>query len=179
MYEIFCRLLEEKNLKPADVSKATGIQESFFSNWKKKQHMINPEQAILIADYLGVSLDYLYRGKDSAKKSDSGRDYYFSDAAAEIAETIYKRKELNDLFSIVKKISAKGITIIIHTASSFIDEGIFEYTDNNEPYPVLDGSKSSSAVYPNLSDMQEASDLESERNRIKKVGSADKDRKAE
>lgn len=34
MYEIYCKLKDEKGLKDADVVKATGITKSTFSDWK-------------------------------------------------------------------------------------------------------------------------------------------------
>lgn len=35
MYEIFAKLLEEKGLKAADVTRATGIKSPVFSEWKR------------------------------------------------------------------------------------------------------------------------------------------------
>lgn len=37
MYEIFARLLAEKGLRAADVTRATGIKSPVFSEWKKRQ----------------------------------------------------------------------------------------------------------------------------------------------
>ena len=34
MYEIYCKLRDEKGCKDADVAKATGITKSTFSDWK-------------------------------------------------------------------------------------------------------------------------------------------------
>lgn len=34
MYEIYCKLRDERGLKDADVVKATGITKSTFSDWK-------------------------------------------------------------------------------------------------------------------------------------------------
>lgn len=35
MYEVFAKLLKEKGLKAADVTRATGIKSPVFSEWKK------------------------------------------------------------------------------------------------------------------------------------------------
>lgn len=65
MYERFLRLLELNNKKQADVSKATGIAASVFSEWKKGKSTPKLEKLILIADYFNVTIDYLATGKDS------------------------------------------------------------------------------------------------------------------
>lgn len=56
MYELFARLLEERGLTTADVSKATGISKSAFSEWKSgRTKEMKVERLQKIADYLDVS----------------------------------------------------------------------------------------------------------------------------
>lgn len=64
MYEIFEQLLQRYGVTPYKVSKATGISQSSLSDWKMGK--ITPKTATLkkIADYFGVSLDYLTTGKE-------------------------------------------------------------------------------------------------------------------
>ena len=64
MYEIFELLLKEHGITTYQVSKATGISQSTFSNWKARRNLISPEKGKIIADYFGVSLDYLMTGKE-------------------------------------------------------------------------------------------------------------------
>ena len=64
MYEIFAKLLEEKGLKAADVTRATGIKSPVFSEWKKGKSKPNTEKMIKIANYLGVTVEYLTTGKN-------------------------------------------------------------------------------------------------------------------
>ena len=64
MYEIFERLLQEKGLKAADVSRATGIKSPVFSEWKKGKSKPNTEKMIKIAKFLDVSVEYLMTGKE-------------------------------------------------------------------------------------------------------------------
>ena len=68
MYEIFVKLLEKYGLTAYKVSKATGIAGSTFSDWKYGRS--NPKQDKLqkIADYFGVSLEYLMTGKEDVVK---------------------------------------------------------------------------------------------------------------
>lgn len=65
MYEIFAQLLAEKNLKAADVCRATGIKSPVFSEWKKGKSKPNTEKMLKIANFLGVSVEYLMTGKES------------------------------------------------------------------------------------------------------------------
>lgn len=59
MYEIFEELLKEKNVKVADVSRATGIKPTTFSEWKRGKYKPKDDKRQKIAEYFGVSLDYL------------------------------------------------------------------------------------------------------------------------
>lgn len=91
MYEVFERLLELKNVTVSDVSRATGINQSVFSNWKARRNLISGKNAILIADYFGVSLDYLMNGREK-------ESYYTDEKTAKIAQEIVENKELSLLF---------------------------------------------------------------------------------
>lgn len=66
MYEIFERLLNERNLRTSDVVKATGLSATFFSDWKsgksKRPNIVNLQK---VADFFGVSVDYLSNGEES------------------------------------------------------------------------------------------------------------------
>ena len=64
MYEIFVQLLDRTGKKASDVAKATGIPSSTFSDWKKGKSSPKAEKLQKIADYFGVSVDYLMTGKE-------------------------------------------------------------------------------------------------------------------
>ena len=68
MYEIFEQLLQKYGVTPYKVSKATGISQSSLSDWKMGK--ITPKTSTLqkIADYFGVSLDYLTTGKEASEE---------------------------------------------------------------------------------------------------------------
>ena len=67
MYDIFEQLLQKHGVTTYQVSKATGISQSTFSNWKSRRNLLSADKATLIANYFGVSLDYLMTGKDEPK----------------------------------------------------------------------------------------------------------------
>lgn len=64
MYEIFLKLLNEKGVTAYKVGKATGIAGSTFTDWKNGRSVPKQEKLQKIADYFGVSLDYLMTGKE-------------------------------------------------------------------------------------------------------------------
>ena len=70
MYEIFEYLLQKHGVTTYQVAKATGISQSTFSNWKSRRNLLSPDKAKLIADYFGVTLDYLMTGKKETNDDD-------------------------------------------------------------------------------------------------------------
>lgn len=59
MYERFEQLLKERGIKAYRVSQDTGINSSMFTDWKKGRHMPTAARLQKVADYFGVSLDWL------------------------------------------------------------------------------------------------------------------------
>ena len=98
MYEIFAKLLELKGLKAADVSRATGIKSPVFSEWKKGKSKPNIDKMIKIANFLGVSVEYLTTGEEK----DGGEKYYLNEETAKAAQEIFENKELRMLFDVAR-----------------------------------------------------------------------------
>ena len=98
MYEVFEQLLQKFGVTTADVCKATGIGQSTMSNWKSRRNLISGKNAQLIADYFGVSVDYLMTGKEK----EGGEKYDINDETASIAQDIFENKELRLLFDAAK-----------------------------------------------------------------------------
>ena len=59
MLEIYIKLRDKAGVRDSDVAKNTGIPQSTFSDWKKGKSSPKHEKLQKIADYFGVSLDYL------------------------------------------------------------------------------------------------------------------------
>ena len=68
MYEIFVQLLDRTGKKASDVAKATGIPSSTFLTGKKGKSSPKAEKLQKIADYFGVSVDYLMTGKEEPEE---------------------------------------------------------------------------------------------------------------
>lgn len=94
MYEIFAKLMKAKGCSAYQVSKDTGIAQSTLSDWKSGKSIPKADKIQNIADYFGVSAEYLMTGEE---KKD-GPKYYLNDETAAIAQDIFENKELRLLF---------------------------------------------------------------------------------
>lgn len=68
MYEIFEQLLQKHGITAYKVSKETGITQSTLSDWKRGRSTPKTDNMKKIADYFGVSLDYLTTGKETTEQ---------------------------------------------------------------------------------------------------------------
>ena len=66
MYDVFMDLLKKKGVKAYDVSKETGISSSVFTDWKKGRYTPKADKLQKIADYFGVSLEYMMTGSEAS-----------------------------------------------------------------------------------------------------------------
>ena len=105
MYEVFEHLLQKFGVTTAEVCKATGIGQSTMSNWKSRRNMISGKNAQLIADYFGVSVDYLMTGREK----EGGEEYYLNDETREIAQEIFENPDLKSLFDMSRKMPPERV----------------------------------------------------------------------
>lgn len=66
MYEIYCKLRDEKGVKDSAVAKATGIGQSTFSDWKSGRSEPKKDKLEKIADYFHVPVSTFYEDEDEA-----------------------------------------------------------------------------------------------------------------
>lgn len=66
MYEIFEKLLIERGVTAYRVAKETGISSATLTDWKKGRSKPKMEKLQKIADYFGVSIDYLCGNEEKA-----------------------------------------------------------------------------------------------------------------
>ncbi len=56
-------LINKKNLKTADLAKKLDIQQSVLSNWKKRNTNPPMEYALVICEFLGITIEELITGQ--------------------------------------------------------------------------------------------------------------------
>lgn len=97
MYEIFESLLLENGVKSATVAKETGIAKSTFSDWKKGKSSPKQDKLKKIADYFGVSVEYLMTGKEPTL------DYLYTDENAEFLIDVTRKAKDSKFIEQMKK----------------------------------------------------------------------------
>ena len=99
MYERFLELLNKHQTTAYQVAKATGISQNTFSDWKKGRSTPKIDKMQKIADYFGVSVDYLL-GKPVQKETPPALTKKDErDIERKLAETEDNMNRLNDIFS--------------------------------------------------------------------------------
>ena len=102
MFERYLEMLKEKKLKNIDVSRATGIPASTFSDWKKGKSSPKRDKIEKIANFFEINPDWLAGTSNVKTKSQEYPHqkvpYYFNSETSKIAQEIYNNKELSLLF---------------------------------------------------------------------------------
>lgn len=70
MYEIFEQLLQKHGLTAYRVAKEAGVTQTALSNWKSGRSTPTTKTLQKIADYFGVTIDYLMTGKEPEEQSE-------------------------------------------------------------------------------------------------------------
>ena len=96
VYERIESLRKERKISQGNLEKELGFSNGSISKWKTS--MPKPERLQKIADYFGVTVDYLMTGNES----DGKERYYTNDETASIAQEIFDNKELRPLFDAAK-----------------------------------------------------------------------------
>lgn len=65
MYEVFEHLLQKNGVTPYKVAKEAGVTQTALSNWKSGRSTPTAKTLQKIADYFGVTIDYLMTGEKS------------------------------------------------------------------------------------------------------------------
>lgn len=68
MYSNFEKILKQKKLSSYKVAKEAGVTQTSLSNWKNGKSVPSTTTLQKIADYLGVTVDYLMNGEEIDKK---------------------------------------------------------------------------------------------------------------
>lgn len=74
MYEIYQKLRDERGLKDSDVAREASVSKSTFSDWKVGRSKPGIKKLQKIADFFGVTVDYLMTGKEDEQKGKDNTD---------------------------------------------------------------------------------------------------------
>lgn len=74
MYEVFEQLLQKYGVTSYKVAKEAGVTQTALSNWKSGRSTPTTKTLQKIADYFGVTIDYLMTGKEDSERSESKQE---------------------------------------------------------------------------------------------------------
>jgi len=105
MYEIYEKLLKQKGCRTVDVCDATGIRQSLISDWKAGRYTPKVDKLQKIADFFGVSVEYLMTGENPS-------GYYINPETAAAAQKMFENPELRVLFDAARDASPEDLKIV-------------------------------------------------------------------
>lgn len=71
MYEVFEQLLQKHGVTSYKVAKEAGVTQTALSNWKSGRSTPTTKTLQKLADYFGVTIDYLMTGKDESEQKEA------------------------------------------------------------------------------------------------------------
>ena len=130
MYEIYCKLRDKNGKKDADVAKATGITKSTFSDWKSGRSTPKNEKLQKIADYFGVTVDYLMTGKKEEPNikvyDEHDNVIVLDDETLEIIDSLRSKPEMQILFSVSKNATKEDILKAVKIIEALKDDSEYK-----------------------------------------------------
>lgn len=94
MYDIFEKLCTEKGVTPYRVCKETGLTTSTISNWKAGRYTPKADKLQKIADFFGVSIEFLMGTEEKEESS----IYYTNEETAKLAQEMFEDEDMRSLF---------------------------------------------------------------------------------
>ena len=116
-YDVYLELCKNTGKRPSVVAAELGINKSNVSNWKNNGYTPRGEALQRIADYFGVTTDYLLTGEQTKKSpSESGEGRAIDvvdDELREYLDELRSRPEKKLLFSVTKNATKEQIEAIV------------------------------------------------------------------
>ncbi len=108
MYEVFMQLLQKYGVSSYEVAKKTGVTQTAISNWKSGRSTPKVETMKKIADYFGVTVDYLMTGsgidiQQNIMTDEEKRIYEYAKRLLALGMTPEKLEKLVDAVEDIQK----------------------------------------------------------------------------
>ena len=108
--EIIRELCRKNNITIQRLEQVLGFSNASIA---KATSNMKAEKLKAIADYFGVTMEYLMTGKDPEQASSEGNKYYFDDESAELADFAHKNPEYKALFDASRKVKPEDINFVL------------------------------------------------------------------
>jgi transcriptional regulator with XRE-family HTH domain len=126
VYEIYCKLRDEKGVKDADVARGTGIGKSTFSDWKSGRSAPKNEKLFKIAEYFGVPADVFgvnntveFDAKKIIRAYHKNESYYENEETARLAQEALEDSDMRILLSAKKDLKPDDFKMIVDMVKRF------------------------------------------------------------
>lgn len=113
-YDRYCGLCQNKGVSPSRAAIEMGISKGTVSVWKNKGTYPQAAQLNKIADYFGVSTDYLL-GKEEGHEpavtvyDEDDHVVHLDEETLELIDSLRSRPEMKMMFSVTKKATREDI----------------------------------------------------------------------
>lgn len=108
MYEIFMQLCQKHGETPNAIGRKLGIASSTLTDWKKGRSAPKIDKMLAIADYFGVSVEYLMTGKETEHEP-----YYYNEETRELADYAFKNPDYKILMSASRDLSPEDLKYVL------------------------------------------------------------------
>lgn len=127
MYAIFEKLCKEKGISSYRVSKDTGIATATLSDWKNGKSHPKADKIQILADYFGVSPQYISTGVENIQH----QEYYTDDETADVAYKMATNPELRALFDVQRDMDREDLEALYNMALALKRKS--ERLDSDDP----------------------------------------------
>lgn len=112
-YDLFCRLCEERGVSVTRATVDMGLSRTIGSKWKRTGATPNGETLSRIAEYFGVTTDFLLSDGQLPEKTEQAAIDVVDDDLREYLDALRSRPEQRLLFSVTKNATRSQIEAIV------------------------------------------------------------------
>ena len=128
-YDLFCELCQKKGVSPTRATVEIGLSRTIGTKWKTTGATPKGETLSKIADYFGVSVDYLL-GNDQKQKAPAEDEGRFKEGelirldadSMEILRAVRERPDMKILFSVTKNVTPEDLKKAIKIVEAFKED---------------------------------------------------------
>ena len=107
MYDVFIQLCQKKGITPGGVARELGLSRSTLRDWKLGRTP-RVDTLMKIADYFGVSVEYLMTGKETEHEP-----YYLNEETRELADYAFRNPDYKILMSASRDLSPEDLRYVL------------------------------------------------------------------
>lgn len=108
MYDVFVHLCQQRGVSPSRVALDLGMSKNTMTDWKKGRSSPKTDKLMKIADYFGVTVEYLMTGKETVHEP-----YYYNEETRQLADYAFKNPDYKLLMSASRDLSPDDLKYVL------------------------------------------------------------------